>query len=326
MNAFFVYTSSYKYIEKGFIIKKNDISKNLSLTLITLLTLSLSGCGSSSSSECNGSSAENVAGNEHSSVSNEVIAEQRTKLAESIVGHDVGAQSPRDIDSKIGVNTKATTTAPASSQMNLCDIHFHKSAEHKGGEFTTYAGNGNGEGYGSGYKYSGTLTKEELTSYTIENEHNPLYSGDTIEVHYVYTTNTGNRLGHGLGTCLEGGENPLLRVEAEVYVLVNDENALDFTQINAIEGKGTSHAQASHIPDVNATTAVQYEGSTTGPGYNETFSPYQVTWSVRPHVERVNIKTVQEWFEGDGASIFEEEHAHGVRNLVTNKELLSPIE
>lgn len=24
--------------------------------------------------------------------------------------------------------------------MNLCNIHFHKNAEHKGGEFTVYAG------------------------------------------------------------------------------------------------------------------------------------------------------------------------------------------
>jgi len=286
----------------------------LSLTLFTVLALA--GCG-------NGT-ADSAVGNENE-VSDAVIAEQRAKLAESIVGQDVGAQSPRDINDSTGLNTKATTTAPASSQMNLCDIHFHKSAEHKGGEFTTYAGNGNGEGYGSGYKYSGTLTSAELTSYTIENEHNPLHSGDTIEVHYVYTSNTGNRLGHGLGTCLEGGANPLLRVEAEVYVLVNDENALDFTKINKIDDANISRAQASQIPDVNATTAVQYEGSTTGPGYNETFSPYQVTWSVRPHVEKVNIKTVQEWLEGEGASIFEEEHAHGVRNLVINQELLSPI-
>jgi len=311
----FDYTLYHRNIQKGCIIKINNISKNLTLALLTVFTLSLSGCGSS---------ADTAVGNENE-VSDEVIAEQRAKLAESIVGQDAGAQSPRDIDSKIGLNTKATTTAPASSEMNLCDIHFHKSAEHKGGEFTTYAGNGNGEGYDSGYKYSGTLTSAELTPYTIENKHNPLHSGDTIEVHYVYTSNMGNRLGHGLGTCLEGGENPLLRVEAEVYVLVNDENALDFTEINKIDDANISHAQASNIPDVNATTAVQYEGSTTGPGYNETFSPYQVTWSVRPHVEKVNIKTVQDWLEGDGATIFEEEHAHGVRNLVINPKLLSKI-
>jgi len=39
--------------------------------------------------------------------------------------------------------------------MNLCDIHFHKNAEHKGGEFTTYAGHGDGHGYLSGFKYNG---------------------------------------------------------------------------------------------------------------------------------------------------------------------------
>ncbi len=46
--------------------------------------------------------------------------------------------------------------------MNLCNIHLHKNAEHKGGEFTTYAGNGDGHGYLTGYKYSGHLSEAEL--------------------------------------------------------------------------------------------------------------------------------------------------------------------
>lgn len=48
--------------------------------------------------------------------------------------------------------------------MNLCNIHFHKNAEHKGGEFTKYAGNGDGNGFQSGYKYSGKLSAFELES------------------------------------------------------------------------------------------------------------------------------------------------------------------
>lgn len=298
----------------------NKIDKKLSFAVFTILALSLSGCGNSNSE----SVVDGYVGNPDE-VSDEVIADQRYALAASIEGEDAGAQAPRDIDARAGSNTKATTTAPPASEMNLCDIHFHKNAEHKGGEFTTYAGNGNGEGYGTGYKYSGTLTEEELTAYTIDDEHNPLYAGDTIEVHYVYTTNGGDRLGRGLGTCLEGGENPLLRVESQVYVLVNDEHAANFEQLNEIEGKHTSHAHASSIPDAGASTSVQYEGSTTGPGYNETFSPYQVTWSVRPNVVKVNIESVQEWLHHDGEHIFEEHHAHGVRNLVVNPELLSQI-
>jgi hypothetical protein len=37
--------------------------------------------------------------------------------------------------------------------MNLCNIHFHKNAEHKGGEFTQYAGNGDGDGFDNILQY-----------------------------------------------------------------------------------------------------------------------------------------------------------------------------
>jgi len=47
-----------------------------------------------------------------------------------------------------------------------------------------------------------------------------------------------------------------------------------------------------------------------------------VSWSVRPQVAKVNIKTVGAWFE---KNVFDEDHAHGVRNLVMNEALLSPI-
>jgi len=79
--------------------------------------------------------------------------------------------------------------------------------------------------------------------------------------------------------------------------------------------------QALNIPGATG-TPVQYAGSTTGPGYNEKGSPFQVTWSVRPRVAKVNIETVGEWCKGN---VFNEDHAHGVRNLVTNPDLLSRI-
>ena len=63
-----------------------------------------------------------------------------------------------------------------------------------------------------------------------------------------------------------------------------------------------------------------YDGSTTGPGYNEIGSPLQVSWSVRTKVLKVDIKSVGKWCEGN---VFKEDHAHGVRNLVTNPALLS---
>lgn len=69
-------------------------------------------------------------------------------------------------------------------------------------------------------------------------------------------------------------------------------------------------------------TPVQYSGSTTGPSYNEAGSPFQVTWSVHPEVARVNIHSVGTWLADN---VFDQDHAHGVRNLVENQDLLSPI-
>ncbi|MDX8382892.1 MAG: delta-class carbonic anhydrase, partial [Ghiorsea sp.] len=65
-------------------------------------------------------------------VANEVIAEQRAELAHNTDGKGFGPQSPRDIDAVAGNNKRTFSQAPASTEMNLCNIHFHKNAEHKG--------------------------------------------------------------------------------------------------------------------------------------------------------------------------------------------------
>ncbi|HEB66822.1 MAG TPA: hypothetical protein ENI93_02640 [Gammaproteobacteria bacterium] len=271
----------------------------------------------------NGVFAEAHHADMHAPMSDKVIAGQRQALARNTRGKGFGPQSPRDIDSRTGRNPVVFSAAPEASEMNLCNIHFHKNAEHKGGEFTAYAGNGDGHGYLSGYRYTGHLTAAERKPVDAEicpSEHGSLYPGDTIEVHYVYSTAM-VKPGKGLGSCMnEAIKNPQLRVEAQVYVLVNDEKALDFGKLTAY-GKRNGRYQALGIPD-NTGQPVQYAGSTTGPGYNEKGSPFQVTWNVRPKVARVNIRTVGQWCKGN---VFREDHAHGVRNLVINPDLLSPI-
>lgn len=259
----------------------------------------------------------------HGAVSDEVIAHQRAKLEKNTAGKGFGPQAPRNIDAVSGSNTVSFGEAPAHTAMNLCNIHFHKNAEHKGGEFTKYAGNGDGQGYYSGFKYSGTLSSDELAPVdrnVCASKHGGLQSGDTIEVHYVHSSAQVNP-GPTLGACLnEAIKNPQLRVETQVYVLVNDSNALDFTKLTAHAEKN-GFQQAVGIPS-NTGKPVQYSGSTTGPGYNEQGSPFQVTWNVRPKVAKVNISSVGEWCEGN---VFNEDHAHGVRNLVENPKLLSKI-
>ena len=251
------------------------------------------------------------------------IAKQNAALAVNTNGKGFGPQSPRDIEAKAGINQRIFSEAPSYKQMNLCNIHFHKNAEHKGGEFTKYAGPGNGHGYQSGYVYSGKLSVTEakpLAAEVCKSSHGGLQTGDTIEVHYVHSS-AQVKPGETLGACLsESDKNPQLRVEAQVFVLVNDAKAADFNMLTLV-GEVNGYHQASNIP-VNTGTPIRYAGSTTGPSYNEKGSPFQVSWSVRPKVIKVNAESVGRWCTGN---VFKEDHAHGVRNLVTNEKLLSAI-
>ena len=251
-------------------------------------------------------------------VSDEVITEQRANLAKTTNGAGFGPQSPRDIDSVTGENARQFEMSPEYTSMNLCNIHFHESAEHKGGEFTSFVGNGDGKGHGTGYAYSGDLSDAELAG--VDGDFGGLEPGDTIEVHYVHSS-AQVKPGPTLGSCLsEAIKNPQLRVETQVYVLVNDDSALDFVKLTEV-GEVDGFQQALNIPS-DTGDAVQYAGSTTGPSYNEAGSPFQVAWSVRPKVAKVDIRTVGAWL---GDNIFDEDHAHGVRNLVVNPALLSKI-
>ncbi|MFS1526180.1 delta-class carbonic anhydrase [Microbulbifer sp. 2304DJ12-6] len=257
-------------------------------------------------------------------VDDAVIAKQRLNLKANTKGKGFGPQSPRDIDSPLGNNRVVFGAAPAYSEMHLCNIHFHKSAEHAGGQYSKYAGNGDGNGYQTGYVFSGDLTQSEVFPVSREicpGKHGSLQSGDTIEVHYVHSS-AQVKPGPTLGACLSDSiNNPQLRVEAQVFVLVNDSSAIDFMALTRLSQKNTFY-QALNIPD-NTGTPIVYSGSTTGPGYNEAGSPFQVTWAVRPNVAKVNIETVGKWCE---ENVFNENQAHGVRNLVINTDLLSPFE
>jgi hypothetical protein len=106
--------------------------------------------------------------------------------------------------------------------------------------------------------------------------------------------------------------NPELRVETQVFTLVNDPGALNFNDLKLAED----------LP-VNTGKPVVFAGSTTGQKYSEqSCSPYQVTWSVRPKCEKLDINSIGEWCRGN---VFKEDHAHGVRKLVTSPGLLSNI-
>jgi hypothetical protein len=256
-------------------------------------------------------------------VSDSAINSQRSELRKAAIDGNFGPQSPRDITNPNGTNHIVFNAAPGRSRMNLCNIHIHSAAEHRGGEFTSYVGNGDGSGHGSGFQYNGRLTAAELKPVheTIgSTEHGALEPGDTIEVHFVYST-AHVKPGPTLAACLskENG-NPQLRVEAVVAVLANNRNAADFRTMAQLSVVNGYHA-APNIPD-DLGKPVSYAGSTTGPSYNLKPSPLQVTWNVRPNVAKIDLLSLADWLRSNP---FKEDHAHGVRNLIIDPALLSEI-
>jgi hypothetical protein len=266
-------------------------------------------------------STATVANETHHPAGEESVAAQNSALEKNTDNKGYGPQSPRDLSSPYGANDRVFSAAPSYRKMNLCNIHFHENAEHKGGEFTTFAGAGDGHGNHTGYKYSGKLNAKQsipLTQEVCQGKHGGLQVGDTIELHYVHSS-AQVQPGPTLSACLsEADINPQLRVEAQILVLVNDARAVDFGQLTKV-GEVKGYQQALHLP-TRSGKPVQYAGSTTGPTYNEKGSPLQVSWSVRPRVLKVDAQSVGRWCQDN---VFDEDHAHGVRNLIINKKLLS---
>jgi len=207
--------------------------------------------------------------------------------------------------------------------MNLCNIHTHTNAEHKGPGFSVSAG----AGEHGGWKCNETadLTAEELEDPS--HGHGAFHGikpGDTIEVHWVFTS-CDVKPGKGLGACTSDAcANPELRVETQVFLVVNDNNALNFGDFAYGGNMVNGLHQPKSLPSGTGSPVV-FAGSTTGPSYSEAqCSPYQVTWSVRPTCAKVSYSSLEDWVKK--GNVFEEDHSHGVRQLVTSVELLSPIE
>jgi hypothetical protein len=234
-----------------------------------------------------------------------------------------GPQTPRDISSKLGANARKFTLAPESSKMNLCNIHTHTNAEHKGPGFSMHAGSGEHGGYKC--NQTSELTEAELAQPEGgTGSFKGIKPGDTIEVHWVHSSCEVSP-GKGLGSCLsEKCSNPELRVETQVFLVVNDKSALNFADFAYAGNIQNGLHQPKSLP-VDTGTPVVFAGSTTGPKYTQSkCSPLQVTWSVRPQCAKIDVNSLYKWVR-DG-NVFEEDHSHGVRQLVTAPELLSPIE
>lgn len=234
----------------------------------------------------------------------------------------MGPQAPRDINKAHGENKRTFSPAPDYQKMNLCNMHTHFHAEHKGPGFLTYVGPGDYGGYAcndaksvkakaGSAKGAAKMSKAKLRD---------LEPGDTIEMHWVFTScSVAGPAGNGLNNCVNTHcTNPQLRVEAQVFLLVDDPKALDMKQFAAMQKKG--HWQPKSLPDG---IPVTFQGSTTGTSYDgDKCSPLQVTWSVRPQCARLNIHSYRAWIKSNP---YQERKAHGVRALVVNPALLSKM-
>lgn len=275
---------------------------------VSSLILLLSACGSEEPSPAANDVAEP-----------EPVAASTAEAAGPELCLDAGPQTPRDISSTAGLNTVEFPLAPPASEMNLCNIHTHTNAEHKGPGFSVFVDATDNGGYAC--NASADLTDAELAP--APGAYEGVEPGQTIEVHWVHTTCPATP-GPGLGACLtEGCEDPRFRVEAQVFLVVNDPDALDFMDMayrgNQVDGRH----QALLIPS-NTGEPVLFRGSTTGPSYTQSScSPLQVTWNVRPSCAKLDINSLHEW--AASGNVFEETKSHGVRQLVTAPELLAPI-
>ena len=276
---------------------------------LAVSALALTACGNNSKAVTDNESQPEVAGHNEES--------------DAALCLGSGPQTPRDISQTAGANLIRFALAPAPEQMNLCNIHTHTNAEHRGPGFGIYAGDGHHGGYQC--NETGSLTEAELAIPAGENSgFEGVKPGDTIEVHWAFSS-CDIAPGEGLGSCLsETCSNPVLRVEAQAFLVVNDSEALD---LNDYVYGGTA-ANGLHQPKAlpaGTGAPVIFRGSTTGPSYTQSVcSPHQVTWSVRPSCAKLDINSLNEWAKG--GNVFNENESHGVRHLVTAPELLSPIE
>jgi len=233
-----------------------------------------------------------------------------------------GPQAPRDIAEPAGANPVKFAKAPPAAEMKLCDIHFHRFAEHKIRD-TVNAERLDAErleslGPGAGYvcREGEVLfaTRDELGAVGHRDGCDGVGFGDTIEVHWVFTT-CDVEPAPCLTSCFSDAcANPQLRVEAQVFFLTdpNYPKADDWAK----KGYGSAPPKGGE--------KVEYLGSTTGSSYNEkdACSPFQVTWNVRNRCRALKLETLDAWCKDNP---FNEDHPHGVRNLVTVPEHLSKI-
>ena len=220
-----------------------------------------------------------------------------------------GPQAPRDILKTAGENPIRFNKAAPVTRLRLCDIHFHRFAEHK--IPGTLPAKPPGEGFVCQLPAAGKQVEEESGDRKVC-ESVELF--DTVEVHWVYTT-CNVEPAPKLDSCFSKAcVNPELRAVGQVFYLTPDGYP------NTVDWKRAGYDHYPPPPTGN----VEFLGSTTGDKYNgaDTCSPYQVTWSVARGCKPMTLSSLGRWCDDN---VYDETKPQGVRKLVTDLKFLSHI-
>jgi len=252
-------------------------------------------------------------------------------VAEGLLCSDAQPQAPRDL------TTGASGAKRALGPLNLVpghadatadgfvhvNTHFHEGAEHKSDAYNTAppSEGPNGGEYANGHpgwQCADSVEEHDQSGMwaPYEFQHcKDVHVGHTYEIHYVHGTggpkDTAHPMSGGLGGALFETRNPSIIVQAQVYVVVNDDSY----------GVAGSLLDFQHGAD---TDVVAYTGSTTGTSFNNEFcSPYEISWHVDRACHRVSAKSfdamcqsMQETYSGGGYEGGDLE-PHGSRTILS---------
>lgn len=202
-----------------------------------------------------------------------------------------GPQSPRDISIAGGTN-RLPVPGDGSRPPRLCNLHFHRPAEHAGIGACPAVEEAAAVGVCAG---GGTA---------------PVRPGETIEFHWVYTSCPPPAEPQpGLDNCV--CDEPVLMVLGQKYVVSGE------------AGAGVETAVREPEADL-----ARYGGSTTGPEYSsgapgdpKECSPARVQWQVARQCRALALSALGAWC---AANPWGEDRAHGARPLIAREDWLSP--
>ena len=214
-----------------------------------------------------------------------------------------GPQTPRDIGVAGGTN-EVPVPGDGTRPPRLCNVHFHQPAEHAGIAECPAVGPEAGAAAAGVCEPEGT------------GEHRPVRVGDEIEAHWVYTSCPAPPEPRpGLDNCVcgsqEGPDPMVLMVLARKYVVAPD---------------GSGGAADRLIEP--AGDLARFGGSTTGPSFSggdpddpRPCSPARVQWAVDRQCRALGLSALGEWCR---TNPWDEDHAHGIREVVVREDWLSP--